>query len=579
MDFRFSTSITASIMEKIWLNSYPPTIPAEVDVTQWPSLNHLLESVCVRFSDLTAFSNQGGSLTYHELAERSRQFCAYLQHDAGVAKGDRVAIMMPNLLLYPIAMFGALRAGCVVVNTNPQYTARELQHQLVDSGATCIVVLENFAHTLQQVLAQTAVRKVIIARVGDLLHFPRAQITDFIVKHVKHMVPAWHIDGALAFTEALAAGARCEAHDVRPGATDIAFLQYTGGTTGVPKAAVLTHGNMVANVQQTTAWVRDVLDEGSEVAIIPLPLYHIFALTSMLTFLKLGANNVLITNPRDMATFIEVLKHARPTVIIGVNTLFNSLLDAPGIGKFDSGTLKVAIAGGMAVQRVVAEKWQARFGIPIIEGYGLTETSPMACANPLNIRAYTGLIGLPVPSTELAILDDQGLELGLGQAGEICIRGPQVMQGYWNKPEETAHVFAPGGWLRTGDIGTMDERGFVKLLDRKKDLIVVSGFKVFPNEVEDVVAMHPGVREVVAIPAVDEHSGEAVKIVVVRNDDALTAGDLIEHCRRHLTAYKIPRHVVFRSDALPKSAIGKILRRVVRDAENARTAHAEAPPV
>lgn len=568
----------ASNMEKIWLNSYPPAVPAEVNVMQWPSLNDVLESVCARYAELTAFSNQGGTLSYRELAALSGQFCAYLQHEAGLNKGDRLAIMLPNLLLYPVALFGALRAGCVVVNTNPLYTAHELQHQLVDSGATCIVVLENFASTLQQVLPQTAVRKVIIARVGDLLHFPRAQITDFIVKHVKHMVPEWHIDGTIEFCEALAAGAGREPQEVRLGPADIAFLQYTGGTTGVPKAAMLTHGNMVANMAQTTAWVRGVLDEGTEVAVIPLPLYHIFALTSMLTFLKLGANNVLITNPRDMDTFIKVLKHARPTVIIGVNTLFNALLNAPDIDAVDPRTLKVAIAGGMAVQRVVAERWQARFGIPLIEGYGLTETSPMACANPLDMPAFTGTIGLPVPSTELSIVDDEGEEVALGQPGEICIRGPQVMQGYWNKPEETAHVFTAGGWLRTGDIGTMDERGYVKLLDRKKDLILVSGFKVFPNEVEDVVAMYPGVREVVAIPAADEHSGEAVKIVVVAGDAELSAADLILHCRRHLTGYKVPKHVLFRRDALPKSAIGKILRRVVRDEERARALHVDAAP-
>jgi long-chain acyl-CoA synthetase len=555
-------------MEKIWLKSYPPEVPAQADITSYPSLNAMLESNCARFSSLTAFSNQGAAITYRELDALSHALAAYLQQVAGLVGGERVAIMLPNLLQYPVALFAALRAGCLVVNCNPLYTARELHHQLLDSGAACIIVLENFAHTLEQALPGSAIRKVITTRVGDLLHFPRAQLTNFVVEHVKHMVPEWHIDGAVEFSDALAQGADLHLSQVSAGPADVAFLQYTGGTTGVPKAAMLTHGNIVANVQQTAAWVCGSLDEGVETAVIPLPLYHVFALTSMLTFLKLGANCVLITNPRDMPGLIKELKRTRSTVIIGVNTLFNAMLNAQGIAHIDADGLKLVIAGGMAVQRAVAERWQQMFGVPIIEGYGLTETSPIVCANPLNISAYTGMIGLPLPSTEVAIMDDAGLPVAPGDFGEICIRGPQVMKGYWNQVDETAHVLSADGWLRSGDMGVMDPRGYVTLLDRKKDVIVVSGFKVFPNEVEDVVAMHAGVLEVAAIAAADERSGEVVKIVVVRKDGALTAEALVEHCKHYLAAYKVPKYVIFRDQSLPKSTIGKILRRIVKEEEN-----------
>lgn len=554
-------------MQKIWLQSYPSNVPAEIDVGEFASLKAVLEQTCRRYGDLPAFSNLGAAITYRQLEQLSRAFAAYLQNVAGLAKGDRIAIMMPNLLQYPVALFGALRAGCIVVNTNPLYTARELQHQLEDSGAVAIVVLDHFAHTVQEVLGNCSVRHVITTRIGDLLHFPKAQIANFVVKRIKHMVPEWHIDGAVAFPDALKRGADTTLADVPLHADDTAFLQYTGGTTGVPKGAILTHGNLVANLQQTKAWVKDVLKEGEETAIIPLPLYHVFALTGMLVFFKLGANNVLITNPRDIPAFIKELKHTKFSVLIGVNTLFNALLNAPGIEEVDTTQVKVVVAGGMAVQRAVAERWHQVFGVPIIEGYGLTETSPIACANPLNIDEYTGAIGLPVPSTEVAILDDGGNEMAVGELGEICIRGPQVMKGYWNKPEETAHVFARDGWLRTGDMGFMNEHGYIKLVDRKKDVIVVSGFKVFPNEVEDVVVMHPGVLEAAAIAAADEHSDQAVKIVVVRKDPALTADALIEHCRKNLTAYKVPKYVVFRDQPLPKSNIGKILRRIVKEEE------------
>lgn len=556
-------------MEQPWLKSYPPDVPAQADIHQFASLNALLESSCARFSALPAFSNMGVQLSYGQFDDDARTLAAYLQQGAGLDCGDRIAIMLPNLLQYPLALFAALRAGAIVVNCNPLYTAPELQRQLIDCGAVCIIVLENFAQTLQQALPGTAIRHVITTRVGDALHFPKAQLTNFIVHHVKHMVPEWHIEGAIAWNDAMARGAHMGWTETVPQPTDIAFLQYTGGTTGIAKAAMLTHGNMVANVQQTAAWVQGVLHEGAETAVIPLPLYHVFALTSMLTFLKLGANNVLITNPRDLAGFIKELTHTPSNAIIGVNTLFNALLNAPGIERIDHAHLKVVIAGGMAVQRAVAERWQQMFGMPIIEGYGLTETSPIVCANPLNITHYTGSIGLPLPSTELAILGDDGQMLALGEIGEIGIRGPQVMAGYWNQSAETAAVFTADGWLRSGDIGVIDQRGYVKLLDRKKDVIVVSGFKVFPNEVEDVVAMHPGVLEVVAIPAPDERCGEVVKIVVVSSDPALSSDDLIAHCKQYLTGYKVPRQIVFRTQPLPKSTIGKILRRLVRDDETA----------
>ena len=553
-------------MEKIWLNSYPSGVPAEVDLQEYASLKTVLESTCSRYSDLTAFSNLGASISFRELEELSRAFAAWLQH-AGLSKGDRIALMMPNLLQYPVALFGALRAGCTVVNTNPLYTARELQHQLIDSGATAIVALDHFAHTVQEVLPSTSVRHVIITRLGDLLHFPRAQITNFVVKHVKHMVPEWHLDGAVGLPEALKRGAGMGLTDVPLDYDDIAFLQYTGGTTGVPKGAILTHGNLVANLQQVKAWLKNLFVEGKETAIIPLPLYHVFALTGMLTFFVFGAKSVLITNPRDFEGFIKELRHTPFSALIGVNTLFNALLNAPGVEEIDTSHVKIVVAGGMAVQRPVAERWHRAFGVPITEGYGLTETSPIVCANPPGLEEFTSTIGLPVPSTDVAMLDDAGNEVAQGALGEICVRGPQVMKGYWNKPEETANVFTGDGWLRTGDIGFIDERGYIKLVDRKKDMIVVSGFKVFPNEVEEVVAMHPDVLEVAAIAANDEYSGHVVKVVVVRKNPELTADELMEHCKKNLTSYKVPKHIVFRDQPLPKSNIGKILRRVVKTEE------------
>jgi long-chain acyl-CoA synthetase len=480
--------------------------------------------------------------------------------------------MMPNLLQYPVALLGALRAGCVIVNTSPMYTARELQYQLVDSGASAIVVLDNFAHTVEEVIEATDVRHVITTRVGDLLPFPKAQIVNTAVKYVRHMVPAWHIKGAVPLTEALARGASMPLEEAAPQLHDIAFLQYTGGTTGVPKGAILTHGNIVANVEQTAAWVSNALSEGKEVVVVPLPLFHIFALTAMLTYCRLGSHIVLITNPRDIPSFVKELRHLRFTSIVGVNTLFNVLLNAPAFSQVDTSAMKLAVAGGMALQRAVAERWQRRFGMPLIEGYGLTEASPIVCINPPDLRLYTGTIGLPLPSTECAFLDEAGKELPAGELGELCVRGPQVMKGYWNMPDETDHVFTHDGWLRTGDMGFFNPDGYIKLVERKKDVIVVSGFKVFPSEVEDVVAMHPGVLEVAAIMAADEHSGEAVKIVVVPKEPGLTAEALLRHCRANLAAYKVPKHIAFHNGPLPKSNIGKILRRAVADEERARVA-------
>jgi long-chain acyl-CoA synthetase len=561
-------------MEKIWLKRYPPGVPAEIDPGRFGSLNDLLDWAAGRFPDAAAFSNRGTTLSWARLALLADRFGAYLR-GIGMLEGERIAIMLPNLLQYPVAMFGAFRAGCVVVNVNPLYTARELRHQLADSGASAIVVLDNFAHTLETVLGETAVRHVITTGVGDLLDFPESAIVNLVVRHVRHMVPAWHIGSAVPFKDALGHGRVAAPPRPATAPADTAFLQYTGGTTGVPKAAVLSHRNILANVEQTAAWVRGMLVEGQETAVVPLPLYHVFALTVMLAFCRLGAHIVLITNPRDLPALVKELRRTRFSALIGVNTLFAALLKAEGIGAIDTRALKVVVAGGMAVQRAVAQRWQAQFGVPIVEGYGLTETSPIVCANRLDIPEYTGTVGLPLPSTEVALLDDDGKELAPGQVGEIGVRGPQVMRGYWNMPEETAHVFTAEGWLRTGDMGCMLDDGSVKVVDRKKDMIVVSGFKVFPNEVEDVVAMHPGVDEVAAIAVPAEHSHEAVKVVVVRRDPSLSAEALIEHCRRNLAAYKVPTQVRFSTEPLPKSNIGKILRRQVL-ADEARLAGGSA---
>ncbi|HSO07841.1 MAG TPA: long-chain-fatty-acid--CoA ligase [Pelomicrobium sp.] len=553
-------------MERIWLKEYSPGVPAEADMKQFESIKHILETSCRRFGDLPAYSSMGATLTYADLDRLSAAFGAYLQRDLKLAPGDRVAIMMPNVLQYPIALFGVLRAGFTVVNVNPLYTARELQHQLADSGAKVIVVMENFARTLQDVLAQTPVKHVITTQIGDMLPGAKRLLVNLVVKHVKKMVPDWRIAGAVDFRQALSVGGGRSLDDVNVSHDDLAFLQYTGGTTGVAKGAMLTHGNMVANVQQCSAWMAPFLKEGEELMVTPLPLYHIFSLTvNCLLFMKAGGRNHLIANPRDIPNFIKDVKSLQFTAMTAVNTLYNALLNNPAITEVDTSRLKLCMGGGMAVQRPVAERWKKVLGVPIIEGYGLTETAPVACVNPLHVREFTGKIGLPVPSTEVSIRDDQGREVPRGEVGEICIRGPQVMKGYWNRPEETAKVMTPDGFFRTGDMGDMDEKGYVRITDRKKDMVLVSGFNVYPNEVEDVIAMHDKVLESAVIGIPDAHSGEQVIAVVVKKDPSLTAEELIKHCREHLTGYKVPKQVIFRDEALPKTNVGKVLRRLLRD--------------
>ncbi|WP_386066255.1 long-chain-fatty-acid--CoA ligase [Tahibacter sp. UC22_41] len=552
--------------QRPWLANYPSGVPAEIDLHEFSSVVAVLESACERFRDRPAFSNMGKVLSYDDIDRLSRQFAAFLTGDLGLKRGDRVALMMPNVLQYPIAIFGVLRAGLTVVNTNPMYTPRELKHQLVDSGAAAIVVLDNFAATVAEVLADTPVKHVITTGLGDLLGFPKALITNLVVKYVKKLVPPFRIDGQIRFNDALARGARQTFRRAELGHDDIAFLQYTGGTTGVAKGAMLTHGNLVANMQQASIWIGRNAKLGHEIIITALPLYHIFALTANgLVFMKFGGLNYLITNPRDMPGFVKELSQVRFTAITGVNTLFNGLLNTPGFDQVDFSNLHLTLGGGMAVQRAVAERWKKVTGVTLVEAYGLTETSPAACMNPLDLPEYNGSIGLPIPSTEVSIQDDNGNELPIGDIGELCVRGPQVMKGYWNRPEETAKVLTVSGWLHTGDIARMDEKGYVYIVDRKKDMILVSGFNVYPNEIEDVVATHPGVLEVAAIGVPDEKSGEAVKIIVVRKDPNLTAEDLRQHCKANLTGYKQPRYIEFR-DSLPKSNVGKILRRELRDA-------------
>ncbi len=552
-------------MEKVWLKSYPAGVPADIDLNEYDSLKDILETSCARFGERPAFTNFGHTLSYSDVDRLSAAFGAFLQHQVGVSKGDRVAIMMPNLLQYPIALFGILRSGLTAVNVNPLYTPRELEHQLNDSGATVIVILENFAHTLQQVIERTSIKSVVVSRIGDLLPFPKSALVNLVTRHVKKLVPPWKLDEFTPLPKALARGARLDLSPVELDHEDIAFLQYTGGTTGVAKGAVLTHGNMVANLLQASAWLSVSIEEGKEIVVTALPLYHIFSLTAnCLTFMKYGGENLLITNPRDMPGFVKELKRNRFTVITGVNTLFNGLLNTPGFEQLDFSALKFSLGGGMAVQQAVAERWKKVTGNPLAEAYGLTETSPAVCINPLNLDDYNGSIGLPVPSTEISFRDDDDKPLPLGEVGELCVRGPQVMRGYWNRPEETAKAINPEGWLRTGDMGYMRDDGYCFIVDRKKDMILVSGFNVYPNEVEDVAARHPGVLEVAAIGVSDDKSGEAVILVVVRKDPELTQAQLIAHCRKELTGYKVPRRVEFREE-LPKTNVGKILRRALRE--------------
>jgi long-chain acyl-CoA synthetase len=562
-------------MERIWLKHYPAGVPHDVDLTQYSSLVDLLEEGFRRHASRNAYAYMDKYFTFGDVDRYSAAFGAWLQAQ-GLAPGARVAIMMPNVVQYPIALAGVLRAGYVVVNVNPLYTPRELEHQLKDSGAEAIVILENFAATLQQVIAKTAVKHVVVASLGDMLGFPKGVIVNFAVRKVRKLVPAFSLPGHVRFTETLDAGARRRLEPVRKSPGDVAFLQYTGGTTGVSKGATLTHGNLVANVLQMEAWIIPALTDTSRgpvpdqfVYICALPLYHVFALVVNCLFgLRIGTLNVLITNPRDIPGFVKELARYKFNVIPGVNTLYNALAENEDFRKLDFSSLRVANGGGMAVQKAVSDKWQAITGLPIIEGYGLSETSPVATCNPINNAEYNGTIGLPFPNTEIAILDDAGQPVPLGQAGEIAIRGPQVMAGYWNRPDETEKVMTPDGFFKSGDIGIMDERGYIRIVDRKKDMILVSGFNVYPNEIESVIATHPGVVECAAVGVPDERSGEAVKVFVVRKDPSLTADQLMEFCKQNFTGYKKPKYIEFR-DELPKTNVGKILRRELRDAAHA----------
>ena len=551
-------------MDKIWLKHYPKGVPAEIDVNEYASIRDVFEESVAKYAARPAFSCMGKSITFAELDTLSAAFGAWLQ-GIGCKQGTRVALMMPNILQYPVCLFGALRAGCTVVNVNPLYTARELEHQLNDSGAEVIVCLENFASVFAQVRAKTKIRQPVITSVGELLSF-KGLAVDFVLRRVKKAVPAYSIPGAIRVSDALAEGRKRPLEKVEIGADDIAFLQYTGGTTGVAKGAMLLHRNIVANLLQARAWVQPFLGKDSrDVIITPLPLYHIFSLTAnCLVFMTLGGENVLIPNPRDIPGFVKQMGKYRFTAITGVNTLFNALVNNARFRKLDFSSLRLTLGGGMAVQQAVAEKWKEITGVPLIEAYGLTETSPAATINPLDLPAYNGSIGLPIPSTEVVLRDDAGHDVALGVPGEICIRGPQVMAGYWHRQDETDKVIDGDGWFATGDIGVMDERGYVRIVDRKKDMILVSGFNVYPNEIEAVVAMHPGVLECAAVGVPDRKSGEAVKVFIVRSDAKVTAEDILAHCRKHLTGYKVPRDVEFRTQ-LPKSNVGKILRRELRD--------------
>ena len=553
-------------MDRIWLKSYPPGIPADIDVNEYASVRELFEECCRTYASRPAFSCMGRTLSFADLDALSSTFGAWLQSAAGCQRGTRVALMMPNILQYPVCLFGALRSGCVVVNTNPMYTARELEHQLTDSGAEVIVVVENFAHTLQEVIAQTPIRHVVVTSIGEFLAV-KGKLVDLVLRRVKKMIPKWSLPGSIRLNDAMRQGRKLALARVPIAHADLAFLQYTGGTTGVAKGAMLTHGNMVANMLQARAWVRPFLSAAGqrEVIMTPLPLYHVFSLTAnCLVFMSLGGENVLITNPRDIPRFVRDMRRYRFTAMTGVNTLFNALLNHPRFASLDFSSLRLTLGGGMAVQEAVARRWKEVTGVTLVEAYGLTETSPAATINPLDIEAFNGTIGLPISSTWVTLRDDDGHDVPFGQSGEICIKGPQVMAGYWQRPDETANVMTADGYFKSGDIGTMNERGFVRIVDRKKDMILVSGFNVYPNEIEGVVAEHPGVLECAAVATPDPKSGEAVKLYVVPKDPTLTVDEMMSFCRERLTGYKCPREIEFRRE-LPKSNVGKILRRTLRD--------------
>ncbi|CFQ58913.1 long-chain-fatty-acid--CoA ligase [Yersinia similis] len=553
-------------LEKVWLKRYPADVPAEIDPDRYSSLVEMFENAALRYADQPAFINMGEVMTFRKLEERSRAFAAYLQQGLGLQKGDRVALMMPNLLQYPIALFGVLRAGMVVVNVNPLYTPRELEHQLSDSGAVAIVIVSNFAHTLEKVVFKTQIRHVILTRMGDQLSTAKGTLVNFVVKYIKRLVPKFYLPDAISFRTVLQKGRRMQY--VKPDVinTDMAFLQYTGGTTGVAKGAILTHRNMQSNLEQAKAAYAPLLQPGHELVVTALPLYHIFALTvNCLLFIELGGRSLLITNPRDISGMVKELSHYPFTAITGVNTLFNALLNNEEFTHLDFSTLRLSVGGGMPVQKAVAEKWEKLTGKHLLEGYGLTECSPLVTGNPYDLKHYSGSIGLPVPSTDVRLRDDDGNDVESGKPGELWVRGPQVMLGYWQRPDATDEVLKDG-WLATGDIATMDEDGFLRIVDRKKDMILVSGFNVYPNEIEDVVALHAKVLESAVIGVPNEVSGETVKVFVVKKDASLTPEELLTHCRRYLTGYKVPKIVEFR-DELPKSNVGKILRRELRDEE------------
>ncbi|MFP1771599.1 long-chain-fatty-acid--CoA ligase FadD [Lonsdalea quercina] len=552
-------------MEKIWLARYPTDVPAEIEPDRYSSLMELFENSMARNADRPAFINMGETMTFRQLEQRSRAFAAYLQHQLKLKKGDRVALMMPNLLQYPIALFGILRAGMVVVNINPLYTPRELEHQLNDSGASAMVIVSNFAHTLEKVVFNTPVKHVILTRMGDQLSAAKGTLVNFVVKYIKRLVPKYHLPDAISFRSVLQQGKQMPY--VRPELDrgDLAFLQYTGGTSGVSKGAMLTHRNLLANLTQIRAAYGSLLHEGNDLVVTALPLYHIFALlVNCLLFIEMGGQNLLITNPRDIPGMVKELARHPFTVISGVNTLFNALLNNDDFHRLNFSTLRLSVGGGASVQKAVAERWEALTGNHLLEGYGLTESSPLVTGNPYDMQQYTGSVGLPIPSTEVRIVDEKANDVALGEAGELWVRGPQVMKGYWNQPEETAAVLKDG-WLATGDVVISDEQGFLRIVDRKKDMILVSGFNVYPNEIEDVIVRHPDVMEAAAVGVPSEISGEAVKVFVVRRPgSALETEALIAHCRRYLTGYKVPRQFEFR-DELPKSNVGKILRRELRD--------------
>ncbi|QGY31297.1 long-chain-fatty-acid--CoA ligase FadD [Pantoea cypripedii] len=551
-------------LTKVWLKRYPPDVPAEITADRYTSLIDLFEHAAAQYADQVAFVNMGQPMTYRQLEQQSRAFAAWLQHGLKLKAGDRVALMMPNLLQYPVALFGVLRAGMVVVNVNPLYTPRELKHQLNDSGACAIVIVSNFAHTLEKVVAETQVKHVMLTRMGDQLAPIKGTLVNFIVRYVKKLVPKYHLPGAVPFRQALQRGEQLSYQ--RPDVTndDLAFLQYTGGTTGVAKGAMLTHGNMQANLEQAKATYGKLLRPGQECVVTALPLYHIFALTvNCLLFLDLGGQNLLITNPRDIPGFVRELAKFPFTAITGVNTLFNALLNDANFNQLDFSTLRMSAGGGMSVQKAVAERWEKLTGHYLLEGYGLTECSPLVSVNPYDITCHTGSIGLPVPSTDVRIVDEQDNDVAPGEPGELCIRGPQVMIGYWQRPEATEEVLK-NGWLHTGDIVTVDSEGFIRIVDRKKDMILVSGFNVYPNEIEDVLMQHAKIREAAAIGVPSDLSGEAVKVCIVKKDPSLTKEEVLDHCRRQLTGYKVPKIIEFR-DELPKTNVGKILRRELRD--------------